>query len=149
MSEREPAKKLGHLTVFLRPQNHVPVIGHQTISQQPDRRAAHRCDHNPLERGVIFGLVKKFIAPVGAVKSVVNYFTGSNACSSRHRATHTSISVTQPRKRFASLFLPLPRLSVVPSWLWKTDRAVKTRLWSRPETSTNHEHGFTIGSRRF
>jgi len=29
----------------------------------------------------------------GAVKSVINYFTGSNACLSRHRATHTSISV--------------------------------------------------------
>jgi hypothetical protein len=86
----------------------VPVIGHQTVSQQSDWRTAHRCNHNPLEHGVIFGLVKKLAAPIGAVKSVVNYFTGSNACSSRHRATHTSISVTQSRKRFASPFLVPP-----------------------------------------
>ena len=38
---------------------------------------------------------------------MVNYFTGSNACSSRHRATHASISVTWSRKRFASPFLSL------------------------------------------
>jgi hypothetical protein len=30
---------------------------------------------------------------------VVNYFTGSNACSSRHRATHTSISVYLVKKK--------------------------------------------------
>ena len=84
VSEREPTKKFGHLAVFLRPQDHVPVIGHQTVSQQSDWGSAHRCDHNPLERGVIFGLVKKLVAPVGAIKSVVNYFTGSNARSSRH-----------------------------------------------------------------
>jgi hypothetical protein len=34
--------------------------------------------------GVIFGLVKKSGAPIGAVKCVVNYFTGSNACLSGH-----------------------------------------------------------------
>ena len=33
----------------------------------------------PLERGEIFGLVKKLAPPIGAVKSVVNDFTGSNA----------------------------------------------------------------------
>jgi hypothetical protein len=77
VSECEPAKKLGHLAVFLRPQDHVPVIGHQTVSQQADWRTAHRCNHNPLERGVIFGLVKKLAAPIGAVKSVVNYLPGA------------------------------------------------------------------------
>ena len=35
------------------------MIGHQTVSQQPDWRTVHRCNHNPLERGVIFGFVKK------------------------------------------------------------------------------------------
>jgi hypothetical protein len=53
------------------------VIGHQTVSQQADWRTAHRCNHNPLERGVIFGLVKKLAAPIGAVKSVVNYLPGA------------------------------------------------------------------------
>jgi hypothetical protein len=32
-------------------------------------------------------------APIGAVQSVVNYFTGSNARSSRQRATHPAIAV--------------------------------------------------------
>ena len=72
------------------------MIGHQTVSQQSDWRTAHRCNHNPLERGVIFGLVKKLAAPIGAVKSVVNYFTGSNACSPRHeRRIHRSPLLSQ------------------------------------------------------
>jgi len=34
-----------------------------------------RCDHNPLERGIIFRVVKEFVSSVSTTEHVVNYFT--------------------------------------------------------------------------
>ncbi|OGP26433.1 MAG: hypothetical protein A2038_05525 [Deltaproteobacteria bacterium GWA2_57_13] len=44
----------------------------------------HRFDHNPIEGGVIFRLVKEFISSVAAIEGVVSDSAGADACGSWH-----------------------------------------------------------------
>jgi hypothetical protein len=56
-----------------------PSVAAICVFQVSVPRTAHRCNPNPLERGEIFGLVEKLAAPIGAVESVINYFTGKQS----------------------------------------------------------------------
>ena len=106
MSDRQPAKKRGHLTVFPRPKDHVPMIGHQTIRQQPHWRATHGCDHNPFKRGIIVRLVKQFVSSVRAIEGVINYFPQGYTCSSRHGQRYAA-RLDPVRKKVRVPFIPL------------------------------------------
>jgi hypothetical protein len=44
----------------------------------------HRRDHDPLKRGIIFQLGKKFTSSVRAIQGVINQLTRGYARSSRH-----------------------------------------------------------------
>src|SRR5262249_794446 len=65
--------------VRLRPLLHAPT--------DPVRWRIKRPDHDPLERGIIFWLMRQFVSFGRASESLINDFTWRDACSSGHRST--------------------------------------------------------------
>ena len=55
-----------------RPQNQMPVIGHQTIGQQVNRISLKPLTEHFHEREEIFVLVEQLHSPIAAVENVVN-----------------------------------------------------------------------------
>jgi hypothetical protein len=45
----QPAQELGHVVIVLGPENKVPMIGHQTESQQAYRMFVQGLDEHPLD----------------------------------------------------------------------------------------------------
>jgi hypothetical protein len=73
VGQREPVHEIGKLAVMLGPQNHVPVIGHQAIGEQPCvRQACLRFHQHIDERLVIAVLMKKLQLAVAPVENVID-----------------------------------------------------------------------------
>lgn len=67
-----PVQESAHCTVFLWDKNHVPMVGHPTITQHVDRMIRKPFNKDSFERFVIFGFVKNRLTLVAAIQSVIN-----------------------------------------------------------------------------
>ena len=72
MSQRQPADKPRQLIIFLRPQDQVPVISHQTIGQKPSPGPSHRLLKHRLERDEVFILREDRHPRVRTVQHMIN-----------------------------------------------------------------------------
>ena len=68
--ERQLAKKLSDLTIFSRPESHVPVIWHHAISQGLNSHPICRINDRPLERLTISIVLKDLATRISTVKYV-------------------------------------------------------------------------------
>ena len=99
-----PASKARQLIIFLRPDNQVPVIFHQTIRKQPSARSSHGFLKNRLKRDEIFILRKDRHPRVGPVQHMINPTTRSCSFWSSHVDTIPK-SLSLVNKRFLTPFV--------------------------------------------
>lgn len=91
---RDPAEKLAHLAIPVRPQHQVPMVGHELVAEQLDFVPFQPFGQNSLEGREVFLLVKyrgPAIAPVqGMVESsrfVGTWWSGHESESITERKT--------------------------------------------------------------
>src|SRR5215467_1309444 len=108
MSECQPSKKCGELIVFSWPENHVPMVRHQTVGQQSNGKAVHCCDHDPFKCEIIFQLGKQFGSSVRPVQGMINQFTRRYARPTRHGGTLQQSHQFRQEKGSRPLFLRAP-----------------------------------------
>jgi hypothetical protein len=53
------------------PENHVPMVRHQTVRKQSNWKAVHRRDHDSFKRDVIFRFGKQFVSSVRPIKGMI------------------------------------------------------------------------------
>ena len=82
-----PSKKCGELTVFSWPENHMPMVRHQTVRQQSNWKALHRRNHDSFKRDIILGFGKQLVSSVRSIQGMINQLTRSYARSPRHCGT--------------------------------------------------------------
>ena len=70
--QRQPADEPGEFVVFPRPDDHVPMIGQNAISQQPRFRAIDGFLQNAFERVIVFRLVKDRPPGISPIQNVIN-----------------------------------------------------------------------------
>jgi len=99
---RQPAHKPRQLSVFLRPQDQVPVIGHQTVGQQPRGLFGHGFQKHPLKGLVIPILLEQRQACDRPVQNVVHQTSRRLACSAWHGWSLSSGLASRQEKRAAS-----------------------------------------------
>ena len=80
----EPAKKRGQLSVALGPQHEVPVVRHETITQEPDRLLLHSLGQDAFEGCVISVLLEQRQPGNCPVDGVVSKPSRSDARVARH-----------------------------------------------------------------
>jgi hypothetical protein len=76
VGRRQPLHEPRQLAVFPRPQQHVPVVGHQAISQQSNGHRLQRRFQDPLEGGVVGIVGKQFPAVIPTVETVEYHAAG-------------------------------------------------------------------------
>ncbi len=100
VSDGEEAHEFAEVAVFLRPEDEVPVIGHQTEADDSNRQAFVRLLDDAQHGGVVAVAVEKPFPTDGPVEDVVSQSSGGNAQASGHERKCTP---NKPRKR-----LPTP-----------------------------------------
>src|SRR5450759_4838450 len=70
----QPPQELRDLAILADPgpDDHVPVIGHDAVSEDPERHASGCLFQDALEGGVVFLLQEKSGARIGAVQYVID-----------------------------------------------------------------------------
>ncbi len=81
---RKPTHHLGQFTVFARPNQHVPVIGHHAVAEKSHFRPLECLLQHALERRVILLLLEQTHPPHCAVEHVVDDSAGSFSQTSWH-----------------------------------------------------------------
>ena len=74
----------GQLIILFRPQNKVPVVGHQTIAKNPHGDDQQRFFHNPDECFVIGWFVEQCLAAVPTIQAMIRDPPWTATFSSRH-----------------------------------------------------------------
>ena len=87
VSQRQPSSESRQLTIPLRPDDQVPMRGHDTIGQQSRLRSFHGFRKNPLEGCKIFGLLEDRHPRVSAVENMINQSAVRRSSWSSHNAT--------------------------------------------------------------
>jgi len=77
-------EELRELSIFRRPQHHVPMIGHQAIAQQPHRQPLMHMGQHLLEGQVVGILQKDRVAGDGPVQHVIRITAGVDAKPAGH-----------------------------------------------------------------
>ena len=67
MRHRHPAEKRRHGSIFLRRQNHVPVVVQPLVGKQLNRKLFQALDDSPLERFEVFFLEENVVASISAI----------------------------------------------------------------------------------
>ncbi len=111
VSERKPAKKLGHLAVFLRPEDHVPVIGHDAVAEDAHGDAVEGFEEGALEGFVVVGFGEDARAGVGAIEDVIKMVGGGNAWGAWHRENGARGNKKLQAKRYLTPFLSALRVA--------------------------------------
>ena len=101
-----PGKIFGHVPRASRPQNQVPMIGHEAVSEQVDLGMFLRLTEQLDECGIIGVLVKDSAAVVPAIKDVIDPHL-RRACGSGH--TSTLPEAHPPEKVDVTFFLSRKR----------------------------------------
>jgi hypothetical protein len=84
MGDRQPPEELGHLAVAGWPEDHVPMIGHDTVGEQVDWGSPTSFFEDSLEGRIVAGVVEKPECGHGTVHRVVNNATDIAAGSPWH-----------------------------------------------------------------
>src|SRR4029077_20576098 len=82
-----PTQELRDLAVLASPwpHDHVPVIGHDAVSENPQRHSQKCLFQDTLEGSVVFLLQKQSGARVGAIQDVISVASLDRSGSSWHR----------------------------------------------------------------
>jgi len=84
---REPLQELGHVGIGLRPHNKVPMIGHQRVSENPQRSPLVGFFEHSLERLIIGSLLKDREPGHRPIEAVEHHSGRANALGTRHAAS--------------------------------------------------------------
>lgn len=85
VSQRQPLAKPRHAAIDTRPDNQMPMVGHQAVGKQLDVAAAHGVDEDSFKGLVIDVLVKTGCSSVCPVQHVVKMAGDVNARGSSHK----------------------------------------------------------------
>ena len=75
VSGHQPLHPPAEITVLVRPQNQVKMIGHQAMPDQSHGYLVMRLPHQVNERKKVFRLVEDIIACVPSIENVINVST--------------------------------------------------------------------------
>src|SRR5208337_4868110 len=89
VGQSQPANESRELSVLPRPDNQVPVIGHDAVGQQPCSRAIDGLFQDPLKRLVVLVFLKDRHPRVGAIEDMVDQATVIRSFRSAHVAKAT------------------------------------------------------------
>jgi hypothetical protein len=84
---RQPEHEAGQLAVPGRRHHHVPVVGHQAVSQEGDRFALNRLGQHPLECLVVRIAAEEIHPADGPVEDVIDIAGNGLSCPSWHVTT--------------------------------------------------------------
>lgn len=86
MGEGEPAEEIGDLAVLalLGPDDHVPMVGHDRVSEDSQRRSLVGLGEDLLEGFVVGLLLEDGRARIGAIEDVVNVTADNGTRAPRH-----------------------------------------------------------------
>ena len=79
-----PAQHVREVAILARPEQEIPVIGHQAISRDAYRGAVVRFRKNPLKGGIVCSFVKERKSADPTVQDVIGEVPSSKARSTRH-----------------------------------------------------------------
>jgi hypothetical protein len=88
VSERQPLGELGHLTINLRSNDKMPMVGHQTVTEQIDLELCYRVDKNKFERLEVCFLFEDGRSAIGAVQHMVDRSRRICSFDSTHQCTN-------------------------------------------------------------
>jgi hypothetical protein len=94
----QPSHERRQFAIAPRPEDQVPMIGHQAPAQHADRQTLVGLEQHPLEGLEVRVLLEQPQPAVGAVENVIDHPAGSDACLTRH-----------------NVFIPAPCIPVKPS----------------------------------
>jgi len=84
MGDREPPEELGHLPIAGWPEDHVPMVGHDTVGEQVDRGSPTGLFKDSLEGRIVAGMIEERERRHGTVHRVVNHAADISTGSSWH-----------------------------------------------------------------
>ncbi len=84
MGDGDPAEHLGEFAILSRPEEEMPVIGHQAIGGDADLGLGLGFGENLLERGVVSGLFKERQPSYATIQHVIGKISSSKAGAARH-----------------------------------------------------------------
>jgi hypothetical protein len=84
---REPLHERCQFAVLPGPENQVPVIGHQTVREEPNWHDFNGSLQDAFEGGEVAVVVKYLPAVVAAIEAMEDYATGRYAVRPRHYCT--------------------------------------------------------------
>src|SRR5438552_13332207 len=110
---RQQAKILRQLSITLRPNDQMPVIGHEAVAQQPHRHPPRHVREDFLEGEIIAGFFEDDAASDGAVENMIRVPAGGNSRSPRHGEYNPVYAMSRQEKTpdpffFPPLFFPQP-----------------------------------------
>src|SRR5438477_3869967 len=84
MRHRQPAHPFRQVAVPARPDDQVPMIGQETIGQEPHRQPIEGRAQDALKGGIVFRLLKDPGAAHRSIEDMVDESTGSDTQASWH-----------------------------------------------------------------
>ena len=85
MGQRQPVHEIGEFTVFMGPQNQMPMVGHQAVGKQPNAGDVFlRLGEDAQERLVIAILVEDGFAAIASIESMVDIAADGRSQGSSH-----------------------------------------------------------------
>lgn len=105
MRDGNPAEHLGEFAVMTRPEQQMPVIGHQAISGDANLRLGLGFSENLLKRGVVSGLLKERQPTHAPVQHVISTVSSSEARAAWHAEVSTEIGMDLSRRDSRPLLL--------------------------------------------
>ena len=85
--QSEPLAELRHATVLQRPDDQMPVVGHQTIGKDLRMPLRDRFGQNPLEGFIIFILLKDLCSSIGSIQDMVEVSGNINPGCASHESS--------------------------------------------------------------
>src|SRR5438132_7809003 len=106
MGHRQPAHPFREVAVPARPYDQMPMIGQETIGQEPHGQPVEGGTQDALKGGIVFWLLKDPGAAHRSVEDMVDKPTGSNAQAPWHALKLTWLLALVKRKDSRPLFFP-------------------------------------------
>ena len=79
MGQRQPADESRQVAVLARPNDQMPMIRHDAVSEQPHRNSVERFVKHPFERFEIAVLLEQWQTLIGPIEGVINVAAVSSA----------------------------------------------------------------------
>jgi len=108
MSVREPLREGRELSLLLRPNDKVPIIGHQAIGEQPGRMRLQRLAEHALKGLVVAILLEQRQARNGSIENVIEVTSRRCTSNTGHAPTiqtHGAAGKERGLSSFLSLLL--------------------------------------------